>query len=244
VTTGTTIFSDNFESAPQISTADAPDTSVDADPVAQVGTWDTTDGTPPNAYGLEVQVTNDSSPGAFQGSNYLRLYRDGSGTNTYTNSDTYATMSTAPVNGQTIHMETMVYLPAGSPNARMQLMFQGTEGDNNTDSAWVRPDGNGGVSYVGAGFDVEPTGLSYSTNVWQEWAINYVVGSDTFSLTVGNNTDSSVPVFGGNLVNYIHFGNGNNTPGSFYLDSTSVPEPTIAGIASIALMTLGRRRRV
>jgi hypothetical protein len=214
VTTGTTIFSDNFESAPQISTADAPDTSVDADPVAQVGTWDTQDGSPPNAYGLEVQVTNDSSPGAFQGSNYLRIYRDSS----YQNGDAFATFN-APATGQTIQLDTMVYLPANSPYARLQILLQGVENQNNSTSAWLRSDGSGGVSYVGPGFDTEPTGVSYLTGVWQKWTVDYVVDSGTFSLTVGNSSATNIPVFAPNDVGYIHFANGSNTPGSFYLDS-------------------------
>lgn len=234
LTTNEILFSDDYESVAATPMA-TPDPSATFNPSAAVGTW----GVLEDAI-HDVQVTSSSTPGPYQGSNYLRIYRDPSQSGEVT-----GTMSSVQGDihiGEVIHFETMVYIPVGSPNARFQMMLQAHPGDVSTSEAWVRPNGAGHVAVVSAGFAVTDTSVTYTEGVWQKWSLDYAVNGSTFDLSVDNQTATGLPSFYSSGVTGFHIINGSSVTGSAYFDSTQVPEPVSLGLMSIAAVGLMRRR--
>ncbi|HEY4309183.1 MAG TPA: dockerin type I repeat-containing protein [Pirellulales bacterium] len=227
VTTGQYLFYDNYEEYNTVSTVPAPDTSGNyrPGPGAIIGSWVPNSGDA----AVSTQVTNSHTggdPGAFQGTQYLRMYRDTSNEG----GNALAKDSATVAAGDTVEMRAMVYLPAGSDvNARAQIMMVTTTKGDGSDfisaPAWVRGDGAGNVDAVigdgaGGGLTVVPTGLQYLTNTWQEWDLTYTNGASTFSVTVGGQTVSGIPSVQIGSVSGFQLLNGADTPsGSAYFDS-------------------------
>jgi hypothetical protein len=234
LTTGTVLFSDDFEGVSPVSSSPAIDSSGTYHAVAETGTWQI----PGTSSSFQLQVTNSTTspdPGPFQGNNYFRGYRD----STHTNESEIDALMTAPATttGDVIEMSTMLYLQPGAPNARVQIIMSGsfTGGVNTSTSAdaWIRPNGAGDVAWVGPGTVVTNTSVPYTTGVWQLWKLDYTVGSSVYSFSVdgvssGNLTSPS----GFNGPAGVGFLNGSNTAGAYYLDA--VPEPS-----ALVLLTLG-----
>jgi hypothetical protein len=229
LTTGQYLFYENYEEYTSISTVPAPDASGNykPGPAAVIGSWVSSVGDP----AISTQVTNSHTggdPGAFQGTQYLRMYRDTSNEG----GNALGKDSATTASGDTVELRAMVYLPAGSDvNARAQLMMVGTTkgdgGDFNSAMAWARPDGSGNVAAVigdGAGniSAAVPTGLHYLTNTWQEWDLTYTNGANTFSVTVGGQTVSGIPsVMTGNVAGFQLLNGADNPAGSTYFDAPS-----------------------
>jgi hypothetical protein len=218
VTTNTTVFQDNFETGAF---------------AALPGTW--------NFVGPAVIVSNAPNPGPAQGNFYAELFR---GSDQSGQGDLQGRLSTAQATlGDVIRLSTMVFLPSASDvNARAQLFLD--NGDFNSARAWARPDGHGHVDAVAAGFTLVDTGLLYSTDTWQEWDLQYVIGASTFSVAVNGAAASGFSSVSSGQVAFANFENGASNPvGSFYLDavpqaSSGVPEPgtfalLIAGFAAL-----------
>ena len=225
VTTNTTLFSDNFESGVTPS-------------IPQTGSW--------SLFGPDVTVTNAPNPGPAQGSFYLQLFRD---SNAIGQGNSRAAFNSSLANpGDVIELTMMVYIPsAADADARAQLMLD--DGDFSSARAWVRPDGNGHVEAVGPGFSTSNTGLSYQTDTWQEWQLDYVVGATTFSVIVNGHTVSGLSAPTNGVVGGADLFNGVVAPGSFFLDAvpavvTGVPEPKslwLTGVGLLALAGITRR---
>jgi hypothetical protein len=250
VTQGTTVFADDFEGVSPVSTVPAYDGSARYSPTAVTGTWVHSEGLPA-VPGL-IQVTNSTTspdPGAYQGSNYLRMYRDGN-TAGHDGNELQALPAGGDLTtfGDVIRARMMVYLPSATDqNARLQMALIGTAVPQEpggidivgTGRAWIRPGGDGNVYYVAPGVSVQPTGLHYSTNTWQEWDIEYQIGASTFSASVGGVTVSGLSALTQGGVGAFWAVNGSNVAGSWYMDSVaSVPEPSTIVMLACGMMGL------
>ena len=225
LTTNTLFFSDNFESG---ITPSSP----------TVGSW--------SIFGPDVTVTNAPSPGPAQGSFYAQLFRD---SDTISQGNLRAALSSVQAtNGDVIRLSMMVFFPSATDaNARAQLMLD--NGDFNSARAWVIPDGAGHVLAVGPGFATTDTLLTYSTNTWQEWDLEYAIGASTFSVTVNGVTASGFTSETTGPVGFADLFNGVKNPaGSFYLDAvpqatTGAPEPLSMLFVASGLAVIGCGRR-
>jgi hypothetical protein len=225
LTTNTVLFKDDFESG---LTPSSP----------SIGSW--------SIFGPDVTVTNASSPGPAQGSFYAQLFRDSDTTNQ--GNLQAAISSVQATNGDLIRLSMMVFFPSTTDaDARAQLMLD--NGDFNSARAWVIPDGAGHVLAVGPGFATTDTQLTYSTNTWQEWDLQYAIGASTFSVTVNGVTASGFTSATTGAVGFADLFNGIKNPaGSFYLDAvpqltTAAPEPASLLFMASGLAVIGFARR-
>jgi hypothetical protein len=217
----TTIFRDNFESG-----TFSP----------SVGSWNV---------GPDVTVTNASTPGPAEGTFYARLFRD---SNTFSQGNLRANFAPQTTAGDVILLRMMVYFN-DNVDTRAQLMLD--DGDFTTARAWVVPDGAGHVLAVGPGFVRTDTGLTYTTNTWQEWDLRYAIGAGTFSVSVNGLTASGFTSETSGAVNGADLFNGVPNPsGVFFLDAVpaavGTPEPggmvaVMIGLAGLAALRLARK---
>ena len=246
-TTSTVLFSDDFESAPNVTTAPAPDLSNPADPVANVGSYFIAQ---PGGSALQVtNATTSPDPGPAEGINYLRDFRnfdDGS------NNQGFGLVPTAAQTtaGQKIQMSMMVNVGANSaaffgpsvtsPNGTLAGAF-----------AYIIASSSaaGGTGFVRNydGASSVNTSVPFVEGVWQRWDLVFTVGSNLYDLTVAGNSQTGIVGFGtgGNFAGIEFFnGSGSNGGGSFYLDA--VPEPTsltLLMLGGIGLFAAKRRQR-
>ena len=224
VTTGEVLFYDDFEDASSVGTAAAPDSSGDYDPYAARGSYSLLEGdnTP-----FQVVTGENAGPGAFQGNNYLRVYRDGGASSTQ---EAQANVSETPSTGDHINVRFMAYFPEAIDHlAIFKLRGDGLETDSQRAGART-----GGETSPGSGcgivldLDGAATSLTYPVDAWHEWQFDYVIGEDTYTMTVDgvtsgpiDNTRRGGP---GNVLG-LGFWNGSGTGESFYLDSISQYSP-------------------
>ena len=177
--TGEVLFFDDFEGlGDAVSPSPYPDTvgDYDYDPVAEIGTW-TTIG---EASGADIQVINSTTapdPGAFEGSNYLRQVRGAAFTYAYATLS--APQTVADHDGDTIRIESMIWV-SSTVNAPAVLgMFD----DNNALMAhWVmNNDGTIKILPKSGAVVLETT---FAPEEWTYVALDYIIGEDTFSLTI------------------------------------------------------------
>jgi hypothetical protein len=236
MTTATRLFTDSFEGAPEVAHGNHPASFEDANPVAQTGSWQIQDDVPWNS-----QVTDSVTPpdpGAFNGSNYLRIFRGVGGAGT----QLYATPTSAvSTPGDVVRAAFRLYLPSGTDaNARSQIALVSAF-DFDNPRAWVRGDGSGNVIAVGPGFALTDTGLDYTPDTWQEWVLTYAIGSSTFNVSVGGQNAFGLSSFSSGNVTALGFLNGNNTTaGLFFVD---IPEPATAALVCLGGLTFLARRR-
>jgi hypothetical protein len=217
VTTGTTLFRDDFES----------------------GSFSPSVGT--ENVGPDVTVTNSTTPpapGPAQGSFYAQLFRD-SDTNGQGNLFAHPSAVQATA-GDLIRLSTMVFLPNDGGNARGVFILD--DGNFNSARALVISDGAGHViAETGPNFSLVDTGVPYTPGVWQQWDLDYVIGSSTFGVSVDGVSASG---FASHSVGQVSLGelfNGNHTAGTFWLDA--VPEPSAAlAVCLVGLLIPARRR--
>ena len=202
---------------------------------ASVGSW--------SVVGPSVSVTTSITapePGPAEGASYLRLFRDTP--NIASQGEVNGVLSSAQaVAGQIIQLEAMVYVPDDGINARVQFLLTG--GDSTLARAWIRPDGQGNVVARGPGGALTDTGIDYTPNAWQRWAVSYEVGSATFSASVAGVGVAGLPSFTSGSVAAIQFWNGSSVAGAAYLDAVPVPEPTSWLMLAVGLGFVAGRAR-
>jgi hypothetical protein len=205
-----------------------------------------------------VTVTNAAVPGAFQGNDYVELFRDAVSNGGSLN----ALIGTNNGNGITsgeVLLRMMVYIPKNADaDARAQFILDsGTRNSGsanfNTARAWIRPNGAGFVETVGAGFATTETTVPYATDVWQEWDLDYVVGASTFGFSVDGVSRSGITSLTSGSVDFVEINNGVASSGSIFVDAvlpastggpdSGVPEPSTVGCGALGFAALWRRYR-
>jgi hypothetical protein len=218
VTTGTTVFRDDFES----------------------GSFSPSVGT--ENVGPDVTVTNSRTPpapGPFQGNFYAQLFRN---SDTPNQGNLFAHPSSIQATpGDLIRLTAMVYLPADGANARSLFILD--DGNFNSARALVFPDGAGHViAETGPSFSLVDTGVRYTPGAWQRWDLDYVIGASTFGVSVDGVSASGFASHTTGQVSLAELFNGNNTAGTFWLDA--VPEPSSAlGMGFFGLFVVLRGAR-
>lgn len=187
-TTGRLLFYDDFESVPAVSTNAYPDTSGDYDPaVPQSGAWSIQETGPTNIQVAAYYGDGTNDPAATpQGTNYLRIVR-------HTAPVTEAVLalpSTQGTVGDEIHLEVMVWIPRNTSWGAFQLQFVGSEGPGNPRINVLVDATAANVGNVLA-YDASlstpawvDTSLDWYVSTWQKWEIDYVIGADTFVLSI------------------------------------------------------------
>jgi len=249
-----TLFYDNFEGVSPVSTADHPDASGDYDPVATTGSWTNLE---PSGVTRAVQVTNFGTPGAFEGSQYLRNVRQTSTSSTATN--TFATFSQQT--SGTIHAEFMYYAvnTAALPEKSTGMALQLTEDDspsfgdktasdyrflltNRISDHMIRHYAPNAGDNDGTYTD---TGVAYIPNQWQKWAFDINLDTRTYTFSIDGGTPSAtLPFFSVNQSTAGTFMFNNGADSSAFLLDAVVPEPASLGLTGAAgLLLAGMRRR-
>lgn len=243
VTTGQTLFSDNFEGlGSAVSHAPFQDASGDYNPVASVGTWTIGEGSAEN-----IQVTDSvgsPDPGAYEGNNYLRIHRQ-----EVTTSDqglTQATFQTQSVTGQHIRIQEMVNI---APSGDLYPFYMHLGGSSDRPCATIYANGvaaNGSIDYYyAAGDQVLATGLSFTPDQWQMWQVDYVIGDANFSLSIDGGTAVSLPTRAAGDLALVMFARGCAGEGSVYIDDV-VPEPgslTVVVTGLLGILAYAWRKR-
>jgi len=194
-TTNQTLFFDNFESGNFASPA--------------VGSW--------SLVGLDVNVTNASSPAAAQGTFYASLFRN---SDAFSQGNLRGALSSTPNSGDVIGFRMMVYIPSASDaDSRGQFILDTTDFTNAV--AWARPDG---------------------TDTWQEWDLSYSIGALTFGVCVDGTCASGFSSIAPGTFNQLDLFNGNRNEGSLFLDavpSSATPLPAAFPLLASGLGALG-----
>lgn len=224
-------FQDNFETAPEVSTA-APVTGgdVDADPVAQVGSWRIKDKAGPNS----EQVTNFSPPGAHGGNNYARMTDS-------TDSQLHADLTSAQTGDLTLDAWVNVTNAVG-----VRIFLQ--EGATDNANGWLTW-GEAGSGFMGYRFggSWNITTVPYVENTWQHLTVVMHVASDTMDLTLDGNTQTAIPFnSAASNIGNIFFASGGLTQRAYIDDvvvfTGAIPEPSPLALLGLS-SALGTRRR-
>jgi hypothetical protein len=173
------IFQDNFESAPEVSTAAPLSDTLDADPVAPIGTWVLKDRAVGGGAQSE-QVTNYSPPGAHGGSNYLRLANTG---------DSQAVANFSAV--QTGNVTADFWVNTGQADCRL-IMRDSADGAGNLLS-WGTGANNGFMTYHDGGGWVVST-VPYTLNTWQHMIATFHIDTASYDINLDGNAVTDLPM--------------------------------------------------
>ena len=226
----TIVFQDDFETAPEVSTA-PPRTAgdVDADPVAQIGTWAVNDRTAPNS----DQVTSYATPGAHGGNNYGRLVDPSS-------SEWHARYTA----GQTEDVTLDTWINVHETQMRL---FLNDAADTNIGGWLTWGEGTAGmIGYRYAG-SCNDTTVPYTVDTWQHLTVVAHLGAQTMDLTLDGNSQSGIPFYGAIAdLGDAFFAAGNPTQ-AVYLDDVvaytgEIPEPASLALVGMASLFAIRRR--
>lgn len=199
-TTNTLLFEDDFEGAPSVSSLAFPDHTGDHDPDngALAGSWDIVepDITDPGDRQGNIQVTDRpgvfdpvsepfQDPGPFQGTKYLRVGREDSGSNPAA----YATFSEIANSGETIRFESMFATNHSGNSSNAGFYLVGLV-DGNPDALITTTSFTpGGTVRNHNGLGTSSSGLTYNPEGWNRIMIEYTVGADDFTVTVNGNSE-------------------------------------------------------
>lgn len=233
--TGELLFADNYEGLDNASGAAFPGDAGDYDPIAQVGIWTISE----ESTGQQIQVADYANPGAFQGSNYLRTCRTAVAPNntfTYAMGNLTATQSTA---GDLIRFETMfLYDLNGTTDVGLCSFF----GDKGI-LTYVQALPSGIIRTRSSADWGVATGQTFTVGEWTRLVVDYVVGSNDYSVTINGDTVSGCKLWS-TADNVKQFRIGPNVTSPVYYDA--VPEPSIfisasAGLFGLAAIALAKR---
>ena len=220
-TTGTTLFFDDYEGVTVTGTDDDPENGTNP------GSWKVFEPEPE-----EVRVLSNGttpSPGAFQGTQYLRHARPQGG-------QTNARM-TFPIQntvGDVIHWESMVYVPSsqGTEQDFLTSFYGGWNGSGTAANIHLLPAASGDMKrFAGAIFD---TDLDFALDQWQKWQIDYAIGQPDFTLTLGPNSNKvplRIPI---TAAGFGEFRLGSEPGGAMFFDA--VPEPSTFALVALGTM--------
>jgi hypothetical protein len=100
---------------------------------------------------------------------------------------------------------------------------------------------DGAIAYFDGEKKVD-TGITYRTRAWQEVKIRANMATQTFSLTVGNDTAKNLHWNGGvNRINHVYFGYGGGSPGECFIADLKVG--VTAGLAESQRLGYGKAGR-
>jgi len=235
LTTNTVLFSDGFENVPASPVGFADDDgSADFDPVADTGTWSTLQ---ENDSDNRIQVSDFSGtsyPSAAVGDNYLRINRSGGFVQAV--GTLSAPQTTA---GDRIRVELSLYVRAGGPDV---IAFYETTPGVNLASERFRLNTNASGNILSNGAGTSDTGLDWIANQWQTWQIDFVIGQDTFDLTVDGVTATGIDTEdGSNFDAFRQFRFGSTDGVEFLADS--IPEPSSAMLLGLLGVFVAMKRR-
>lgn len=242
VTTGQTLFRDDFESTVSVSTQPYKDESGDYNPAsANPGTWTITETDP-----YWVQVTTSATapdPGAYRGSKYLRLYRDARLYQAEINDPrpgfrllliARAGFAVQSKQGNDICMAQMVHIPTAQQTTRGAAQFVAGSGMTNCINVCaniVQMDGS--VSTLTEDGWVD-TGLDFTAGEWQLWQIDYKIGDPTFTLTIGSASASGLPVAAiADSLDSFSIHAEPNTGNPFYVDEVSESFESVPAVGAM-----------
>ncbi len=231
VTSGTQLFLDNFEGANAIGAGfvDDPGTTNYA-PTAITGSWSITE-----SDARQIQVTDFSGttttsvdyPGAFQGDNCMWFNRTGG-----FNAAFARPTSLQNTNGDAIHYEWMAYLrdfDSGRPG--VFSLYHNINGSGDRIVGLVA-ESDGSIDGGGS--------LAYTSDTWQRWAVDYVVGANTYDLTIDGIRQTGLAVKdSAGAAGTVRFGSSAGV--EYFVDA--VPEPSALVLIVMGLFGLAVCRR-
>jgi len=264
------LFSDNFESStatpdswatqnalPNASRADVYPANTTTVPfTVDAGQWFAF-----NKTGIprhNVQVTSNATPGAFEGSNYLRLHR-AAGTDSANIGAAFAPYETPLTSGiVTAQWEQYIVSANTAGTGFVGGMYMtpyldndhggGTTGSKTT--LFFREDGQIRVSTGGFASNTFIASPVAALNTWQTWTMVTNFDNKTFTIDVEGTTSAPLGFnfpesFGAGAVGLVFNGQENQ---EFYVDALTINGPAVPepGMASLALAAAGlflRRRR-
>ncbi|MFH1748986.1 MAG: PEP-CTERM sorting domain-containing protein [Planctomycetota bacterium] len=218
---------------------DAPPAGVvpGAAPIADIGVWTETT----NSF-----IADGVSPGPFEGDQYLRMMHPGSG-----NCKILHTLaSPAGTPDDVVRIETMAYVPSDYAGQTAWFQFVGFDttgivGGANNSPLHTALSGNMIRYYDGTAYVDSTTLITFDT--WQEWEIEYAVGSDTWSWLVDGVGDTALGINSrptdtgiGSLQFFCNLASSGHP---VYFDA--IPEPTsisLLGLGAAGLLCTRRRR--
>jgi hypothetical protein len=241
VSTGTTLFFDDFEAQAENQTSHIlwPDYRGDL-PAARPtggspGAWSSSDENWAN-----VQVTDCNLSGytqAYDGTKHLRICKY-DGTPGWA-SETFARQA---INGQHIRFEQWVNI-TDSGVGGAQILGRDSNDDVRIN---VYAAGGGVVQSYSGGFNTI-SGLTYSVNQWQKWTIDYNINDPTFTLKIGDSPAvSGIAANSGGALGYVSLTQDVYRAAVFFDDVRAVPEPSTVVIllsAVVGLLVYAWRKR-
>lgn len=211
---GDVLLHDDFETASVVDHQDYTSSPVDANPDnAEIGTWVINE----NLTG-KFQVTDYNSPGAYEGSNYLRGRRV---SDHYSEIYFNATVHTNP--GHHIHFETMLYV--STTNTPLTLFFYGNDNSGTKQTIII-------IQFKADGeihsYDDGSSGLSIVANTWKKFEVDWFLGEGTFTMTYNGEISNAMDLHTYGINNFSSFlAVGVPDAGNFYFDAVpqlEVPE--------------------
>jgi hypothetical protein len=179
-----------------------------------------------------IQTTTDGPTAAYEGSQFLRLLRPGSGGATV--GANFGSVATPGSGSTTISAKFAMFVPVSAGDLAAQFALSSTP-DYFGSPAYIYVDDDGGIYYHNSVNFVQilkpdSTPMTYTQGVWQVWNLTYSLnagaGNDTYTVTIDGVTSAPTTAvynangtFDTNSLKYLVFSDGANQS-TFYVDAT------------------------